>query len=262
MKRCLIAVLFLGLIVIPVMSLDTVVVGGTGANQEILRIIASEFMKLNPDCVIEVPDTIGSGGGIKAVSNGAIDIARVARELKDTEKIDGLVYREFGLSPVVFATNRNTDIDNLSMSQVYDIYRGTQNNWQAFGGGNQRIYVIGRENGDSSLSEIQKIMKEFQNLEYSAQLLVVNKDTMMIDRLSQKPGAIGYGSLSNMKAANLNVLSIDNIEPLDPAYRIHSHFAFVYFPEKLSPAARKFLDFVYSDAGKRILRANNCLSVD
>jgi len=57
---------------------ETVVVCGTGDSQSLLRRLATEFERKNPGIKIEVPESIGSSGGIKATAKGECDIGRVA----------------------------------------------------------------------------------------------------------------------------------------------------------------------------------------
>lgn len=49
--------------------------GGTGGSLGPMRQLSEAFMKVNPDVAIEVLPSLGSGGGIKAVLAGAIDLS-------------------------------------------------------------------------------------------------------------------------------------------------------------------------------------------
>ncbi len=67
----------------------TLKIGGTGAALGTMRLLADEFVRLHPDTSIVIPDSLGSGGGIKAVLAGALDIALSSRQLKSKEKNAG-----------------------------------------------------------------------------------------------------------------------------------------------------------------------------
>ena len=74
---------------------EKIVIAGTGDSQSLLRVLAGDFEKSHPGTAIEIPDSIGSGGGIKATAMGKCDLGREARGIKDKEKKYGLKYRLF-----------------------------------------------------------------------------------------------------------------------------------------------------------------------
>ncbi len=64
----------------------TLKIGGTGAALGTMRILADQFVRKRPDISVVIPDSLGSGGGIKAVLAGALDIALSSRQLKPKEQ--------------------------------------------------------------------------------------------------------------------------------------------------------------------------------
>ena len=235
---------------------DNVLVAGTGANQTLVRALAAGFMQANPGIKVDVPDSIGSGGGIKEITAKRIDIARVARGLKDSEKQAGLVYAEFAVSPVVFAAGQDIQLQNINSMDINKIYRGTLTNWKEAGGADRAVMVIAREPGDSSLAVIEA---ELGELQYNEQVITLaTKDQEMIDLLKSKGNAIGFGTLSNMKKEGLHILSLDGRQPETADYPLNNRFAFVYWEAELTAAARQFIEFVHSPAGEKIIRQEYC----
>ena len=43
---------------------------GTGDSQDVLRLLAERFQRDNPDVTVEIPDSVGSTGGIRLVQIG------------------------------------------------------------------------------------------------------------------------------------------------------------------------------------------------
>lgn len=262
MKKFLVIVfIFFLLFVNSLIAQEKITVGGTGSCQDLVRALAKAFMAVNKGTV-EVPDSIGSGGGIKATISDSINIGRIARELTDAEK-KNLNYREFALSPVVFGTVSDVGVTNLNSTDICKIYSGEITNWKQVGGKDLKIYVIGREKDDSSLTEIVKSLNGFSNVKFPESIIIALKDQEMIDKIKGKEGTIGYGTLSNFKASNLKIFSIDNIAPTlsntqNNKYKIYSTFAFVY--KNLTGLSKEFVDFVYSSKGKKIIGENNCVA--
>ena len=143
---------------------ETLVIAGTGDSQALLRNLGAIFEKSHPDVTIEVPNSIGSGGGIKAVGRGEAGLGRTARALKEKEK-PGLTDVAFARSPVVFATNTSVhEVLDLSREQILAIYSGKINNWKEVGGPDGKIYPLSREEGDSSRETIDKNLAGFKEL--------------------------------------------------------------------------------------------------
>ncbi|OHD13966.1 MAG: hypothetical protein A2086_10540 [Spirochaetes bacterium GWD1_27_9] len=254
-------VLFLILIVNTIIFSQTsnkIVIGGTGANQDLLKDLAEQFMDVNKNTIVEVPDSIGSSGGIKAVIEGQIDIARVSRNLKDKEKETGLKYRKFALCPIVFASNLSVNVKNLKTEDILNIYSGKIKNWKELGGADLEIVVIGREEGDSSRATIEEAFPDFKKVKYREDIIIVNKDQDMIRKLKVKKGSIGFGTLANMNGDKLNIFSINNIKSDSSSYNLINAFAFVYFENKINSLAKKFLEFVYSEDGKKTIKSSFC----
>ena len=148
-------------------SAEEITIVGTGSGPPILKAIAREFMLQYPEVKIHVPRSIGSGGGIKAVGNDEFKLARVARKIKENEKRYGLTYIPVAKMPIVFYANSNVMVRNLSTAQILKIFRGDIFNWQQVGGQDARIRVVRRQDGDSSLSVLQKLFPGFQDIEFT-----------------------------------------------------------------------------------------------
>src|SRR5919109_205524 len=80
------------------MDTRTLVFAGSGSGVAIARVLAKEFERRNPGVRIEVPPSIGTGGGIKAAAAGSISAGLATRPLKPEEKTPGLVYLPFAVT--------------------------------------------------------------------------------------------------------------------------------------------------------------------
>ena len=66
------------------------VIGGTGTALGGMQLLAKAFSEDHPEIKTVVLPSLGSGGGIKALGAGKIDLSLSARPLKDKESATGL----------------------------------------------------------------------------------------------------------------------------------------------------------------------------
>ena len=230
-------------------------IDGTGDSQELLRGLANIY-NINTGNKVIIPNSIGSGGGIKKVINGDSKIARVARGLKNKEKVNGLSYILFAYSPVVFVIN--TDIQeeiNFSREDILNIYNSTVKNWEELKntGLNGKIYVVNREVGDSSRAILEKKLKEFKDIK-KMMGITANYNAEAIEFLTKYKNTIGYLSLPNTTNTNLKILSLDNIFPTidnikNNQYNLTTPLGFV-FKGELENNAKAFLAFLKTPLAK------------
>jgi len=242
------------------------VVEGTGDSQNLFRSFARFFGKLHPGVIIAIPESIGSGGGIRKVVNGEIELARVARRLKEGDKKHGLTYKQFAKSPLVVAVNPSVKaIENLTAREIVGIYSGTITNWAQLGWRDSKIYPIGREPGDSSRSVLRNQLPGFKDIEKTkAKVFYSTSET--VRALAAHKNTIGYTPLASIKNAGLKTIKIDGLYPSEEnvregKYRYTVPFGIVYKGD-LSPLAKAFVDFIYSPDGQEIIKEYSCVPVD
>lgn len=225
---------------------ESITIAGTGDSQDILRQLASQFEAKHPGKTIQVPNSVGSSGGIKMAAEGKCDLGRIARPLKDTEKELGLNAQTFAVSPVAFAANIQKDcVKNLLSQQIVDIYSGRISSWAELGTCEAgKIYVAKREEGDSSRTVVEKNIEHFKDVAGQVGKEIASTPDL-VEILSTVPGTIGYAPLASIKDKGLQIFSLDGLTPDEAnlksgAYRMASPFALVWKGELRGLAA----DFV------------------
>ena len=242
MKRLTIAVMLAVLLLNSALAQQRLVIAGTGDSQTLLRLLAEVFEKTHPEAIVEIPDSVGSSGGIRALINGNADLARTARALKDDEK-PGLTPILFAQSPLVFAVHPSvTGVSDLSTEQILKIYSGQYRNWRELGGPDHKIYPVGREHGDSSYQLLAKTLPGFKDIEYAAKIFYTTPETAAA--LVKHQFAIGFLSLSTINKSNLKPLSVNGVAPVDKHY---PHVIPYYIVVKGEPSGlvKQFIDFLF-----------------
>ncbi len=241
------------------------VIPGTGDSQVLLHKLTQLYAKNRPGITVEIPESIGSGGGIRSVITGKSEIARVARPLTEKESGQGLKSKVFAQAPVVFAVNPGVaGVENLSLEQIVGIYSGKIQQWDTLGGVG-KIYVMNREEGDSSRTVLGNHIPGLKEIAAPAGATVYSTPEAL-QTLVTSPGTIGYLPLPATIGTGLKVLRIQDVPPSSTnvrqkKYQMVIPLALVW-KDTLSPRAQDFLDFISSPAARKFMLENGVIPVE
>ena len=242
---------------------------GSGSNLEITRLLAKEFSKSHPKFKIDVPASIGSKAAIQAAADEAITVGMISRPLNEQEKKLVLTVVPYAQTATVFTAHPSVADNNITSAELIEIYKGTKNKWQD----GQEIIVLTREEGDSSITLLEKNIPEFKEVfaqSYRAKRwTTLYKDQEMNSVLAKTPYAIGLadvGTLAAERLSSIKVLKFNSVAPTlenvaNGKYPLIKSLAFVYHKQKLPPNAKAFLNFIHSQEGEKLLRANGYVPV-
>ncbi len=247
-------------------SLDRLVIPGTGDSQELLRAVAAQFTQEHPDISFDIPDSVGSIGGIKRVLNGHAPLARIARPLNSSEVNSGLNSLTFAYTPVVFVANLpEICVDNLSTADIVAIYSGKITSWQALGNcPDHKIYVANREEGDSSRLLIEASFPAFTNItKFAGEVVYSTPETLHI--IEDYQYTVGYQPQAMLKNSALTQFSINNLQPtaenlVNNKYPLAVPLGFTWKGD-LPDVYRQFVEFMFSSRGQEIIRAHDAIPV-
>lgn len=238
---------------------------GSGSNIPVTRALASAFAErgaLRP----LVPPSIGSSGGLRALLDGAIDIAMISRPISDDDLERGLVIFPYAIAPVVVAVHPNVPQQSLSSQDLVAIYAGTIREWSD----GSPIVVLQRELGDSSHHAFDRHLPGFEAANLTAHQAtrwrVLYHDAAMRNALESTEGAIGLnGSGRAPHDTGYRALIIDGVAPTPQnvargAYRYSKTLSFVTIGPPQGDAAR-FIAFVHSLEGQAVLQAHDLLPI-
>lgn len=245
----------------------TLSIGGTGAALGTMTRLGEAFAGENPDIEVEVLPSLGSGGGIKALSAGAIDLAVSARALKPAEAEDGLNAQMYGITALVFATNSDVAQSEITRDEIVAIYRGDQTTWAD----GTPVRPVLRPSVETDIrlisAHIDGMAEAFKAAGQRTAIPVLTTDQQTADALERIPGALGPTTLSLLLSEGraLQTLALDGVMPdeasiADGSYPLTKTFYFVTRSEVTEPVNR-FIAFTRSERGRQILRSNGHLIV-
>jgi phosphate transport system substrate-binding protein len=226
------------------------IIAGTGDSQALLRRVAERFERdhIKTGVRVEVPDGIGSGGGILSLKKGVAQLARTTRPLKKREH-NGLLSIPFAVSPIVFAVHPSvTGIDDLTSEQILAIYSGKILNWSELGGVDNKIYVVNREHGDSSMRVLDRTVAKGEiNWQVGKVFFSTSRAAKAV---AAHPFTIGYLPLSIAMGSGLKVLSINGVGPEESAVVSGKYPHILYFElvakKPIDGWEKKFIKYLFS----------------
>ena len=232
---------------------DELSIVGTGDGIDVLRALSTAFMTENKSIWIDVPPSIGSGGGIAAVGSDKAVLGRVARSLTDVEAAAGLQYEPFAKLPSAIYVHPGTGVNSLTNAQLADVYAGRVTNWNQVGGADLRIRVVRREDADSTLIVLRATMPRWRDLVITDMSKTATTTQDAIDTVRDVPGAIGFGPFTKTLETRTAVLRIDGHYPTDAGYPSSVILALIYKDSTITASARAFIAFLGSEKGRTII---------
>lgn len=193
-------------------AVDTTRVSGSGTCRPLVEMLTDAYEAQDKGVAFSYLPGLHSGGGIRGVANGDLDIGMVSRELTDEEKRLGLRYTPLSSDGLIIAAHRDVAVRGLTTAQVKAIYAGEVTNWSEVGGPDLAITVLDRNEDESA----KIILREYVigDLKVTPRAVNLFYEQDMVDGLEKTPGAIGYFSLGYALSRDVPVrrLKLDGID--------------------------------------------------
>jgi phosphate transport system substrate-binding protein len=236
---------------------------------------AEAYAHVEPGVSVEVSGG-GSGVGVAALINGTAEIANSSRKLEpeEIEKAkakNGQEPKEYlvGHDGLAIFVHKDNPINEISLDELAEIYRegGKLDRWSALGvssipgAKSEEIIRVSRQNNSGTYAYFRETVVGKKN-DFKAGSMDMNGSKDVVELVGKTPGAIGYSGLGYATAA-VKVLKVSKkkgepaVAPsiatvLDKTYPI-ARPMFMYTPGEPSGAVKKYLDWIHSDAGQKLV---------
>lgn len=238
-------------------SAETVRLGGTGSAIGTMQRLGEAYQKIDPAFRLEVVPNLGSSGGVKAVSSGAVQIGATSRPLKAEEVAAGLRAIEYGRTAFVLATAK-PGVKGLSLNEVAEYFHGRA---QWGDGTPVRLVLRPASDGDSMLLAqfspgIKAALAQAQSREG---MVTAMTDQEAVDAIERLPGSLGTASMALLLSERRRAvpLAVDGIEPslanVSSGRYPHVKPMYLVLRGDAPEGVRRFVDFIGSPAGRKIL---------
>jgi phosphate transport system substrate-binding protein len=237
---------------------DELRMGGTGSATKLLEQLAGPFTA-ETDAKVKVIPSLGSSGGIRALTDGVLDIAVSGRPLKPEETNKGLAIGFQVRTPMVLATS-HPNPNGLTREGVATVFSAQNPSW----GDGTAIRVILRPRSESDTAILGQLFPGLASAMETARkrpdVPVAATDQDNADMAEQVPGSLVGSTLTQLKTEGrkLRTIAIDGVAPSLEAYERgdYPYGKTLYFvlPPTPTPLATRFLQFLRSSEGRQLLR--------
>ena len=230
---------------------------GSTSMEKVMQVLIEAFKEQQPNVTVNYTGS-GSGAGVTSAIDGTADLGLASRALKSEEEEKGAQANIVALDGVAVVVNPDNAVDDLTVDQIAQIFKGEITNWKDLGGADEEIAVYGREAGSGTRGAFEELVGVEDACKY---LNEYSSTGDVIGNVASNPSAIGYASLSavgdNVKAVKVNGVECSEATVQDGTYEIQRPFVMITKDgTQLSDAAQAFLDFAMSaDAASLIAQA-------
>jgi len=258
---------------------NSIQIKGSDTMINLVQAWAEKYMEKNKNEFVAVTGG-GSGVGISSLISGTCDIAMSSRQIKEKEislaKQKGRNPYEIkvaldGLAVVVHPKN---PISKLTIDELADIFTGRITNWKQVGGENREIVILSREvNSGTHVYFKEHVLRKGNpnsKEEFAPKALLLPSSQAIAEEISQNPSAIGYYGMGYISPKQKPIYiakdkkseyvrpTIENVK--NGKYPI-SRPLFIYTNGKPEGLVKKFVDFILSEEGQKIVLSSDFVPI-
>jgi len=256
-----------------VFAQDFIQVKGSDTLINLVQRLAEVYMEYHPNTAIAVTGG-GSGVGIASLIANRVQIADASRPMKAKEKTaakeNGVVPYEIvvGIDGISVIVNGDLAVNDLTVEEIGQIFRGNVTNWKEVGGPDLMISLYGRQANSGTYVFFQEHV--LAKKDYSQRMKRMNGNAQIVEGIIADKSGIGYVGVGyvyddkgNVRDGLkvLNVAPDANSEPVTPLvaenvksgkYPI-SRALFQYINGMPKGAVKDFITFELGPEGQKIV---------
>jgi phosphate transport system substrate-binding protein len=228
---------------------------------------AETFMRRNPGVVVHVEGG-GTGAGVAALLENRADLATGSRPLLPTEVQElnerhgslGVSFRCARDGVSVFLNPANP-VRDLDLAQLKGLFEGRIASWREVGGFDARVHVLLRPPVSGTHQLFRELVLDEEA--YAEEARTLPTTAAVVEAVRDDPAAVGYGGLAF--APDLVHCAVGGQPPTSANVRNGSYplarYLFLHAVRRSRGWPRRFVDFVFSDEGQRIVEEVGFISL-
>lgn len=211
----------------------------------------------------------GSVVGLEDLKSGKVDFAASCRHSLPGDPTD-IEFIQVAWDALVFIVHKSNTLDNISLDDVNAIYDGKITNWKQLKGGDAPIKLfISRPQKVHGLSGVETSTKEMVlkgHTPVETPRTVFLASTGIVEQMVETT-ADGFATtgFSSTRKRNVKMLKLDGIYP-DKKNIARGKYPlkrplFLLIPKYSKPETKKFIDFVLSKQGQKLISSYGAVSL-
>lgn len=246
---------------------DMLMIRGSDTMVNLVAWWAEDFMYAYPEHSVAVRGG-GSGTGIAALFNRATDICASSRSIREEElqraremNID-IQEHVMALDGIAIAVHPDNPVDELTMSDLRQIWTGAYTNWADLGGPNLPMTVLSRDSNSGTYVHFQQYV--LGENDFARTVRFMGASSSLVMELASNVGSIGYvgmGYVEDEEAVKVLAIKEDeDAEAVRPSIESVQSGAYsiarpLYFYTEGAPGevAQLFIDFCRSEQGRDVV---------
>jgi phosphate transport system substrate-binding protein len=154
--------------------------------------------------------------------------------------------------PSAIFVHPSVRVRNVTAAQLVDLFEGRITNWRDLGGDDQRVRVIRREDGDSTLGVLRTSLPGWQDLQFTEKSKLAKTTQEMLEDVQGFEGAIAFGPYTRALEAHIGVMRIGGFHPTDAAYPSYVTLRLAFRVSDVTPQAIGFIRYARSEKAQRL----------
>lgn len=247
---------------------ETIRIDGSPGVMPLAVALARAYEAEHRSVKIEMGGGLGSRPRLDSLVAGRIDIALNSMSISADElSRRGIAAHEVARVAVVFAVSSGVGVTALASAQVCDAYARRVTNWRQLGGAAlpiaARTRPAGEVDGDVAVAGVPCLKEAIA----AGAPMSIEKPEEMAAELQRLPGALGMTSMSfvEQSGGRLRALALNGVLPTPDAVRGRTYplvrSAMFVTRAAIPPAVERFMAFVRSSEGARVIAANGGVAV-
>lgn len=248
---------------------DRITIDGSTGVTPLVAALAKAYRERHPDATIDIGKGLGTKARIKALADGSIDIAMASHGLvvADIVKQD-MAVQEIAKVAVVFGVNAAVPVKALGDREICDLYSRRVVHWRDVGGPDLPVVPMTRPDTEVDAEVVRARVGCLKGLQMPEGVQTMPKSGDMARALASTAGALGMTTMTVVEQSQSKIRPIwlNGVEPSAQNVRSGAYpltrDSFLVTKAVLVPAVARFLEFVRSPEGKRVISANGAVPLD
>lgn len=247
-----------------VAAAETMRIGGTGAATAMFPQLFAAFER-GKDAGLQIVPSLGTSGGLRALNDGALDVAVSGRALTSEERALGLTQRVAIRTPYVLITSHQKP-NGVKRAEIAELFK-SKATWMD----GSAIRIILRPKSDSDSAVLSGMFPGMADAMEQARkrpdipVAATDQDSAdMAERITSSLAGSTFTQILTEKR-NLRFVAIDgtapSMEALESGAYPYAKTLYFVLPARQSALAGEFMTFLDSPAGHAALRAVGNLPV-